>query len=241
MTQSPIKLTIALAVSLACACTPADETADEATMQGESPSELTAADAPFASDVFIRDVQSIVQDLDDKVDALATTYADAEGEAASTWDATQRGIVQAREELLEDVMRVREIGDRAPAEIRGEIVDGVETLVVAVEQARSGAAESAEEFVEVSRAQLDDIDFSLQTLTMKSASLPNTQEREQIAQEVDQMELTAEDLTQRVDAIGTASADELADRRVELSQAIALLSGSVYRRALAIPQDQALQ
>jgi hypothetical protein len=138
-------------------------------------------------------------------------------------------------------MRVREIGDRAPAEIRGEIVDGVETLVVAVEQARSGAAESAEEFVEVSRAQLDDIDFSLQTLTMKSASLPSTQEREQIAQEVDQMELTAEDLTQRVDAIGTASADELADRRVELSQAIALLSGSVYRRALAIPQDQALQ
>jgi hypothetical protein len=149
--------------------------------------------------------------------------------------------MDAQRTVAEDLTLAMQGTGDVPEPMRQEITDGIETLTVAVEQARLVAAADPEEFVETSQSQLVEIDNDLTTLNSRSVIVEDIEARAAVTNEIDVMETEVATLTDRVAAIEDGPPEQVASERAEISRAIAMLSGSVRRISLELPTGSTLQ
>jgi gas vesicle protein len=122
--------------------------------------------------------------------------------------------------------------------LRGEIADDIERHTEQVEHARLSAAESGEEFLVASRAQLTQIDEDIQDLQAETA-LMSDDARARVGGAISELRFEADHLEETVSSIAEAGEEEVSEVRDDLAQAIASLTASVRREWLEIRNAQA--
>jgi phage host-nuclease inhibitor protein Gam len=232
-------LLLALAVGMAGACAEAGQNESELAGDGGQPEQAGEPGAralASMTDAFLSEARQATDELQQKVDELRLAYADAMGGAADRWDATQREIMTTHRRLEADMERATQATTDTYDAIRADITDGVETLTEQVEHARLAAVADAQAFVAVSEQQLGELDLSIASLEAEAAVLAQEAQAE-VRGELDAMREEAEQIAVTLDDMADASADEIAETREEVTQAIASLAGSVQRTWLELRSE----
>jgi len=226
--RAAVFLSLATAVLSSGCAEPDGEPADQTTATAEAAPQSAPEPSPF-----LEEARLAVDELAIKVHALGLRYADAAGATADEWDTTQRSVLEVRRRVETDLARAETTGADALEEVRGDLIEGLQTFTERVDRARLQAAEDAQAFVVASESDLVEIDRRIGTLRLEATQL-GEEARAEAASEVETLQTKADEIGEAIATLSVATEEEISETREELAHSIAALAGSVQRKRLEI-------
>lgn len=218
---------VALSVALAC---------DEPPREAEASVDAIAEEWEEALADLREDARRSMERLDEEMEGLADQYDDVGDEVAAEWEQAQAEFRQFRTEVQRDLERADNVAQDEARELRAEISEDLEEMTVRVERARLGALRERDEFLQASRTMLDDAQSSFESLSAELESL-SADTRTELSQDLEELRSEAQDLRDRIDAMGDRAAEEFADERDDLADALASFTARAQRHLFEIERE----
>jgi hypothetical protein len=194
------------------------------------------ADALRAATAQLRlDVRSTLDEFGAQMERLDQQYMSATDDVAATWLDARAGIREYSEGIEADLAQLETATEEEAQRLKGEIAEDLEQLTERVERAQLESFENGEEFVLASRDRLARLGGDFQALNDEVAAL-STEARADASDELEALHTRADELELQLDGLADATAEEIAEHRTEIAQAISALTASVGRELFEMRQ-----
>lgn len=214
-------LALALALGLSAACTRPQD--DEGELPGRADDDIEQA-----ANEFVAETRQALNELGEDFQELEATNADLQGESAAAWANTREEIVQARQELEEDMARMERASAAEAEEIHARFADNLETMTHRVERAELLATDGSEELVNAAQRRIDEVDRNIESMQAETVRLP-MEVRDGASQEVENLRTEASEVRESVMSLTDAAPQEIEEQREEIAEDVASLWASVRR------------